>query len=70
MTHRDEVWQAAENAAEAVGPEAGLFASGAAGLRFWATVAREAGRRADDATTHGKPPPPRARRGPGDYVHG
>ncbi len=27
MTHRDEVWQAAEDAAEAVGPEAGLFAS-------------------------------------------
>ena len=27
MTHHDEVWQAAEDAAEAVGPEAGLFAS-------------------------------------------
>jgi polyhydroxyalkanoate synthase subunit PhaC len=27
MTHRDEVWQVAEDAAEAVGPEAGLFAS-------------------------------------------
>jgi hypothetical protein len=27
MTHHDEVWQAAEDAAEAVGPEACLFAS-------------------------------------------
>src|SRR5580693_8192322 len=27
MTHRDAAWQAAEDAAEAVGPEAGLFAS-------------------------------------------
>ena len=27
MTHRDTAWQAAEDAAEAVGPEAGLFAS-------------------------------------------
>ena len=27
MTHHDEVGQAAEDAAEAVGPEAGLFAS-------------------------------------------
>ena len=27
MTHLDTAWQAAEDAAEAVGPEAGLFAS-------------------------------------------
>jgi polyhydroxyalkanoate synthase subunit PhaC len=27
MTHHDEMWQAAEDAAEAVGPEAGLFGS-------------------------------------------
>jgi hypothetical protein len=27
MTHLDKIWQAAEDAAEAVGPEAGLFAS-------------------------------------------